>query len=653
MLNNLLPTITTRLSAAVRLATLSGAVLIGLGIGGYRLAIPEPKVISPTAPALGVAQVSNTKPVVIVFNHPVNPATLRHAIHPALKGTWSLKTNLISAKSTLTFTPSESPDLGTRYTIELTGIQSRVGGHPKNYLLSFQTDSLPTLALISPANTTAEVAPDAPIVATFDKPLSDSVAMTASLTPELTLNAVKISGKSATFTHTSQFQKGTTYTLKVLMATVKRNYTAKTTTVSSEAKEISSTTFSTIAAPGIDTYAPIGAGVDAAAAIQLTFKQAMDHDSTQAAFAFAPAATGAFSWTNSQTMVFTPTQPLTKDQTYTVTLTKTAKAIGGFALDEDFTFSFTTLGPVKVSAWSPGDGATGVDTGTTVSLTFNQDVVHASAESKFSLAPAVNGSFSWSGNVMTFTPSAALAASQAYTATEGAGVETIKGTPSIGNFSAKFTTRSQSVMFNVPAYRQAHMYTCMIAAARSAMAYRNVFVSEASIIARVGRDTTAWSGTWGGSNGVWGDPDAAMVGGLDNAEARGKLGSTKVNWGYGSHWGPISKMLTSYGIGNDVHTGMTVQQLAQSITDNNPVIIWWVNGIWPSYEVKWKTPSGKTVRGVNGLHVQVVRGFTGSVDNPTSFTVTDSGYGFPGRTFDIGTFKAKWNWFGNTGIIVK
>jgi len=32
--------------------------------------------------------------------------------------------------------------------------------------------------------------------------------------------------------------------------------------------------------------------------------------------------------------------------------------------------------------------------------------------------------------------------------------------------------------------------------------------------------------------------------------------------------------------------------------------------------------------------------------------VNDSGYSYPGRTFDVGTFKAKWGWFGNSAVVV-
>lgn len=638
-----------------RWAICVGLIFVVLSAASYRYLIPRPQVIAPTGPSLGTTPVSNTKPVKIVFSHPIKQSKLGYAIYPPLKGTWDLQTDLRSARSTLTFTPTESPTLETRYTIELRNIQSILFGRSENYLLSFQTDSLPTYQSISPANLAVDVLPNAPVVVTFDKPVSDSVEITVATTPEMVFGKPTIAGPTVTFPHTELFQKGAPYELRVSLSTVKRDYLKKTTTVNTEKTQIVATTFTTITAPSIHTYTPTGAAVDPATPIRLEFKQAMDKPSSEAAFSLSPTAAGAFSWENDQTMIFTPTAPLTKGQSYTVTIANTATATSGFSADEPLTWSFTTIGAVTVSSFSPVNGKTGVDVDTSISATFNQEVDHASAESKFTIDPAVVGTFSWNGNTMTFKPGSALVYSQAYTATIAPGVKTVKGLDSTSAASTKFTTRTQSVMLSVPAYQQAHVYSCMIAAARSALAFRGVKVSESNIISKVGIDSTKWSGTWGGSDGIWGDPDADIVGPLDNAAATSPSGkkTTNVYWGYGSHWTPIANALSSYGISNEVKTGMTVSQLAQSISDGNPVIIWWVNGIWPSYSVDWKTPSGKSVRAVNGMHVQVVRGFTGTVENPLTFTVTDSGYNYPGRSFDIGTFKAKWAWFNNTGIIVK
>lgn len=642
-----------RMTPLVRLITLGAIVGAAVAFASYQTFFVQPKVISPVGAALGVTEISNTRPVIIVFNHPISKKTLTYEIHPELKGSWRVINNVFSPRSQLTFTPSESPDLDTRYTIVLDGIKSIAGKQATKYLMSFQTDSLPTIKEINPADAAPDVLPDSPIILTADKAVPDGVILTASLTPELAFEPVVVSEKTITFSHKDPYQKGTPYALKVFLSTSKIDYATQATTITAEPTEILASTFTTLAAPGITSHSPTGSGLATTTTIQLEFQQPMDKVSTEAAFSIAPAVTGAITWESDIKMIFTPAQPLAKDQSYAVTLAKTAQAVSGFTFEESFTWSFTTLGGVTATL-SPTSGATGVDTGTTISVNFNQEVNHASAESNFALAPTVVGSFTWEGNKMVFHPGAALASGQSYTVTIRQGVQSIQGTDLVSDISAKFTTKTQSVMLKVPAFAQAHMYSCMIAAARSALAYRGVTASESAIIAKVGKDTTAWSGTWGKDGAVWGDPETAMVGGLDNAPATAKSGSTsKVTWGYGSHWGPISKALTSYGVANEIRSGMSTKDLAQSLTDGNPIIIWWVNGIWPSYEVRWKTPSGKSIRGVNGLHVQVVRGFTGTVDSPQTFTVTDSGYGYPGRTLDVGTFKAKWAWFGNTGIIVK
>ena len=653
MAAKILTSISTVFSPAWARVVLGSVVVAGLGAGGYQELYVQPKVISPTGPSLGVANVSNAKPITIVFNRPVNQKSLHYEIHPDLNGDWDISTNTLRGQSTLRFTPTESPDLDTRYTVALTGIKSTLGKTSENYLLSFQTASFPAIKAVSPVHESVDILPDAPITFTLDKFLPDGAIMTAALEPEVTLGAAEVHDSIVSFAHASPLQKNTKYSLKAFVTSAKINYQTGEKTVSTEKTELISSTFTTIPAPGIETYTPSGADVDPATTIRIVFRQAMDQATTQAAFSMGPAVNGTHTWENEKTMVFTPEKPLSKAQLYTVLVTKNAKAANGVAFEEDFSWQFSTIGAAAVTSSSPGNGATNVDPATSISVTFNQAVNEASAQSKFSISPSVTGTFNWSGNTMVFKPSG-LEYNKSYTVSVASGVTAVKGTNSVSNFSAKFTTRSQSVMLKVPAYAQAHMYSCMIAAARSALAFRGVSASESAIIARVGQDKTAWSGTWGKDGATWGDPDAAMVGGLDNGPATAKSGSsTKVTWGYGSHWGPISRVLTSYGVGNEVKRNMTVQALAQSIADGNPVIIWWVNGIWPSYVVNWKTPAGKSIRGVNGLHVQVVRGFNGTVDNPTSFTVTDSGYGYPGRTFDVGTFKAKWSWFSNTGIIVK
>jgi subtilisin len=78
----------------------------------------------------------------------------------------------------------------------------------------------------------------------------------------------------------------------------------------------------------------------------------------------------------------------------------------------------------SVTAVSPPDGATGVSTGSRVTVSFNEPMDKQATQDAFSLVnpgegTEVGGSFTWSGNTMTFTPSTSMANGTTYVATVG------------------------------------------------------------------------------------------------------------------------------------------------------------------------------------------------------------------------------------------
>ena len=75
--------------------------------------------------------------------------------------------------------------------------------------------------------------------------------------------------------------------------------------------------------------------------INITFSEAMNKTSAQEALTIVPAVAGAFSWSGN-TLKFTPTSPLTREITYTITINTTAKDLAGNALLQAYTWSFTT-----------------------------------------------------------------------------------------------------------------------------------------------------------------------------------------------------------------------------------------------------------------------------------------------------------------------
>jgi len=164
-----------------------------------------------------------------------------------------------------------------------------------------------------------------------------------------------------------------------------------------------------------------------------------------------------------------------------------------------------------------------------------------------------------------------LGFSQTYTARVDTGIKTINGLDSIQPFSTSFTTKAQTVILNVPSYRQGHNYSCYATAARMALAYKGAYVSENTILNTIGYDKTSFSGTWGDPNSIWGDPYSCIVGNVD-----GKSGG--INWRYGAYWGPTAAAMSSWR-STSVKSGWSVQGIAQEITNGNPVIVWWVNGV--------------------------------------------------------------------------
>ena len=629
----------TRERALIYTTGISLALVIVILVVSFSV---KPKVIYPTDPSLEATIVSRDHPIEIKFDRHINSKAIKGEISPAIKGQWLKNGGFFKRENKLTFIPDESLSLETRYTISLTGIKNYFS-KGSNYLFSIQTGAIPKVLSVSPPNGDEGALPNQEIVVEAEPFSSDQVKFEFQLGEDVPIDIRQEENKFI-LTPKEALRKGVSYNLKVFYTLISYNYISEETKLLGEKTECSTSSFKVVAAPGVKSYKPTGTGVLIDTPISIEFLQDMDSASVETAFSISLKVAGKFSWSGKRIVTFTQSENFQKNTKYTISLAKEAKTTSNENIEEALSYSFTTIGPVAVSTFSPGNGAKDVDTGTKIKVTFNQSVDHASAEEKFSLNDKKEGSFSWSGNIMTFAPTS-LAFSQTYSMKISSGVKTILGLDSIQDYGASFQTKSQSTALNVPAYKQAHMYSCMITAARSALAYRGVSVSEATIISKVGYDATPWSGTWNEPGSTWGDPDTGIVGSLDGT-------ANNIGWGYGAYWGPISGAIQSLGRGTEVKSSMTASSLAAEIAAGNPVIVWWVNGVWPSYELFWYK-DGKRIRAVNGMHVQVVKGFAGTVENPSSFSVTDSGYGYPGKTFDTATFMAKWSWFGNTGVVVK
>jgi hypothetical protein len=89
-----------------------------------------------------------------------------------------------------------------------------------------------------------------------------------------------------------------------------------------------------------------------------------------------------------------------------------------------------------------GNSPTGTDVSVTtdVTVTFNETMNQTSAEGAFSIMSDATGAFSWSGNIMTFTPAADLADNTTYDVTISTDAKDLAGNPLTEPFIWNFTT---------------------------------------------------------------------------------------------------------------------------------------------------------------------------------------------------------------------
>ena len=107
-----------------------------------------------------------------------------------------------------------------------------------------------------------------------------------------------------------------------------------------------------------------------------------------------------------------------------------------------------------IGSVSPGENATGVELTANVSVAFSEPMDRAATEAAFSLAPTggakVAGSFSWSGNTMTFDPSVNLANGAAYTVAVGSGAKDTAGNALPSEKSWTFKTKTLTAVTAFP-----------------------------------------------------------------------------------------------------------------------------------------------------------------------------------------------------------
>ena len=325
---------------------------------------------------------------------------------------------------------------------------------------------LPSVQSVTPSAGATGVALDANVSATFSKnmrvatldastfKLVSSASGAAAVAGTVTVDGA---GRTVTLDPSAALQANTTY-----RATLTTGVRGHDDTAMSADYSWTFTTGSGAAVPAAPTVTSVSpasgaTGVSASADVAATFSAAMDASTvTSANFVLtksgsgSAAVAGAVTYSGN-TATFNPTAALEAGASYTATVKTGVKSAAGVSLAADYTWSFTVAaaatGAVTVTAISPPDGGTAVATSTPITATFSAAMDAATlTTSTFKLTKGsadVAGAVSYSANVVTFTPSAALEAGATYTVTITSGAKDTDGDAiSGGSFTWSFTTAS-------------------------------------------------------------------------------------------------------------------------------------------------------------------------------------------------------------------
>ncbi len=580
----------------------------------------RPVVLSST-PEFGGNMSEGDQKIEVEFDLPVNSDDIKFNISPEVDGRWELEPIWDGAPlyRRAIFHPGESIFPDKKVVVYVVSVQpwwADGDGHEES--IEFESPAIPEIEEISPGDGSDQVPVDSDLDVYYDAPVGDFVELVYEIEPEVEFEVEENGGTSHKIDFNENLSQDAEYSMKIYRTP--RSYDPDTgeDVERGETEEIASASFKTVQTPLLAEYSPKGTGVLVDMPISVVFEQEMDRMSVEESFSVSPAIDGVISWKDDKTFTYTPNSDLPKETEYTVKFAADMKNKYGGKTEEDITFKFTTIGKVSVKSISPVNGGSGLDPkSANIVVEFNQEVDHASAQQHFSVSPAVSGSFGWEGNKMIYYSAGKLAYSTRYTVTISAGVKTVHGLDSDQNFSYYFVTRNNIFTIGVPYYSQQEMFTCNLAAARMALAYRGVYVSEAQMKSSIG---------------VGQNPNADWVS------------------GYGVHAGPVSGFIGAYR-GNSVISGCgsnNAATVAQEVEKGNPVVLWWYN--------RYSTPAGTFTlpggyTGYRGMHSEVVYGFVGDSSNPTSIYTRDPWRG--SLTYSRSGFEGNWAYLGCTAIVVR
>ncbi len=194
------------------------------------------------------------------------------------------------------------------------------------------------------------------------------------------------------------------------------------------------------------------------APLTITFDQAMNQASVQAALTISPTVAGKVEWSGN-TLSFTPgPQGFVRATTYHVTLTDAAKSASGQPLLTPLDYRFQTVGYLEVAEVLPAPDSTEVDFDTTVTVIFNRPVVpltslgqQGSLPQVLTFQPAVRGTGEWlNTSIYSFKATGGFTPATLYKARIAAGLKDTMGSILKDDYVWEFTTKLPAVDVTAP-----------------------------------------------------------------------------------------------------------------------------------------------------------------------------------------------------------
>ena len=423
-----------------------------------------PLVLS-SDPTDGEINVVINKQISATFNVEMDPATINASTFEVMQGADQVFGTVNYSGFTATFTPSVNLKGNSVYMARIT-----TGAHDpaenaleEDHIWTFTTGTIadttrPIMISTDPFNGENSVALNKVITATFNEAMNATSLNGATFllkqgTTTIT-GIVSYSNLVASFDPTVDLNPGTVYS-----ATITTGATdAAGNAVLNDYNWSFTTGFIADGTPPsiiLTDPIPSATNVPLNQVVRATFSESMNPLTINgASFTLKDGAItipGTISYVNSTTNTasYTPTNPLSYNKTYTVTVTNSVTDAAGNNMVNDYVWSFTTLMPPDaipptVIATDPLNGANNVLLNKTVSAVFSENMDQTSiSTSTFTLYDGltqISGVVSYAGVTAQFDPNADLIIGKTYTATITTSAQDLAGNNMVANYVWTFST---------------------------------------------------------------------------------------------------------------------------------------------------------------------------------------------------------------------